>query len=91
MPTTMRSKTDQLLEKKSENQCEQRLMQSSTVKTIVRLILMVSIVCFRGVSEPSALESSSGCSCASKIVVPKFCGAMIQSNAHGQCTKSLIL
>jgi hypothetical protein len=77
MPTTRRSKTDQLLEKKSANQWEKRLMQSSTVKMTVKPRLTASSVSFVGVSEPSGLESCSGCSCASRIVVPKFCGPAV--------------
>jgi hypothetical protein len=73
MATTTKSKTDQLLEKKSENQWEKRLMQSSSVKMMVKPRLMVSSVCLRGVSEPSALASCSLWSCASAMVIPKFC------------------
>jgi hypothetical protein len=53
MLTTTRSKTDQLLEKKAQNQWLKRLMQSSTVKTTVNPRLILSSVCFRGVRDPS--------------------------------------
>mmetsp|Transcript_48387 Transcript_48387/g.101090 ORF Transcript_48387/g.101090 Transcript_48387/m.101090 type:complete len:200 (+) Transcript_48387:2238-2837(+) len=72
MPTTRRSKTDQLLEKKLANQWEKRLTQSSAAKTTVKPRLTASSASFVGVSAPSGPESCSGCSWASRIVVPKF-------------------